>query len=168
MTRACVRVGRTLRFHGQHSYGHRGCAQRRLCRPSDPTPSQRARRRPLVTIPTATTRTDRYLGRAARGARATRGRMQHRQPTQLHPMLLTHARSDGTVKLPEGDRHVIHGERVTAVQCTHHGFQLGDGICGTDYYAEGLSFRNDTWFAHLCRPHTGRKFGNLETTLSGA
>ena len=77
-------------------------------------------------------------------------------PPNCIPMVLEHARSDKAIKLPDGDQPVVHGERVTAVHCTRHGFQLGDGFAVTDYYAEGLSFGNDTWFAHLCRPHTGK------------
>ena len=68
---------------------------------------------------------------------------------------MTHARSARPVKFPKHDQPTMHGARVATLACIRYGFQLGDGFCVTDYYAQGLSFRDEVWFAHLCRPDTG-------------
>ena len=77
-------------------------------------------------------------------------------PVNCLPMFLTHAACDRAVNLPRYDRPVVNGERIASYRCTRYGFQLGSGFCVTDYYAQGLSFRDDVWFAHLCRPERGR------------
>lgn len=76
-------------------------------------------------------------------------------PQNCIPMFLTRAPSKGAIKLPKDDRPVVRGERIASLKCSRHGFQLGDGFCVTDYYAQGLSFKDETWFAHLCKPDHG-------------
>lgn len=76
-------------------------------------------------------------------------------PCDCLPMFLTQAASSKPINLPVGDQPEVHGELVTSVACVRYGFQLGDGFCVTDYYAQGLSFKDDTWLAHLCKPDSG-------------
>lgn len=76
-------------------------------------------------------------------------------PDNCMPMFLTHATSSSPIVLPKDEQPFINGERIASYICTRWGFKLGDGFCVTDYYAQGLSFRKDTWFAHLCKPHRG-------------
>ena len=73
-------------------------------------------------------------------------------PPNCIPMLLESARSADTIELPADDRPKVSGVPVASCRCTRHGFRLGDGYCVTDYYAQGLSFRNDPWLAHLRVP----------------
>ncbi len=51
--------------------------------------------------------------------------------------------------IPLGNRtvHSIDIKRFTA--------PLGAGYCVTDYFAEGMSFRDQCWIAHLSPPPTG-------------
>jgi hypothetical protein len=76
-------------------------------------------------------------------------------PPDCIPMLLESASSNRPIQLPENDRPEIGGVVIASYSCKRHGFQLGDGYCVTDYYAQGLSFRGDAWLAHLCVPERG-------------
>lgn len=72
-----------------------------------------------------------------------------RAPVNCMPV--TVARQSGAVKFPKGAK--IHGlDKWTG---TRVAFPLGDGFCVTDYYAQGQSFGDSLWFAHLSKPDRG-------------
>ena len=63
-------------------------------------------------------------------------------------------RRPGKVKFPQ-EIHA-NGVRDSSWSGKREAFPLADGFCVTDYYAQGQSFRDDTWLAHLGIPDGGR------------
>lgn len=65
---------------------------------------------------------------------------------------ITPATATATVDLPAGDRPTVNNIHYHRVACTRTTFPLGDAYCVTDYYAQGMSFRDACWLAHLTPP----------------
>lgn len=57
------------------------------------------------------------------------------------------------IKLPHALE--LDGQMVDAVDIHRTGLPLGNGYAVTDYFAQGMNFRNDCWLLHLTPPPTG-------------
>jgi len=57
------------------------------------------------------------------------------------------------VKLPEKLQH--QGKQVSCMRLTRWGVPLADAYAVTDFYCQGMNFRQQCWLAHLCPPTDG-------------
>ena len=60
-----------------------------------------------------------------------------------------------TIKLPTPTLAQTHGQTITKVSFKRKGFPLSPAYCVTDYWAQGVSFKDDCWICHLAPPPDG-------------